>query len=126
MEYVYILLAIVAALIWVGKQIANFFRWVARSVSGATPTRPVPTAAGRPATPPAGARPNPPRRAALTSERPPEAPAAPTREAASFAPAPPSPAAPLLGSRDDLARAIILIQALGPPVSRRRRPPPPA
>lgn len=124
MEYVYILIAIVGALIWVGKQIANFFRWVARSVSGATSTRPVPTAAGRPPTPPAGARPNPPRRAAQTAERPPQTPDAPTREAAaSFAPA---PAAPLLGSRDDLARAIILIQALGPPVSRRRRPPPPA
>lgn len=140
MEYVYLIGLVIAIVVWIVKGIARFFKWVASSFSGASsaPATPAPMPP-RAAAPPAPA-PMPPRRPEVTGPPPTRVPSPATlpeqearRRASESAPLnsiaepPPLPTPPAVGplfsSTDDLVRAFILSEVLGPPLSRRRTPP---
>jgi hypothetical protein len=137
-DYHLIVLAFVV-LAWLGRLTVQFFRWAGRQMQTSPPSQAQPPAQRLPTRAPALAPPRPmprqpqaggpavPREATERDFRRQEDDLAAWETAALGSPLQsPAPAIvpvkKLFGSSDDLVRAIILREALGPPLSRRRSP----
>lgn len=127
---------VLVILYWIARGIYRFFQWVARAVSGtsAAPAGPAPLPA-RPAaapavpmpprhipdSPPIAPQQSEPRLNTLPLERTAiPSPAAQNRRNEPLSPVPtPSAISPLFGSSNELVRAFIMSEVLGPPLSQR-------